>query len=74
MGTVTQIAEIQGFSSESIVDNGITLHYWSGGDRNGDPVILWHGSRHRIRLERCRTSACEGGSLCLGPRYARLRR
>ena len=43
METVTQIAKIQEFKSESIVVNGITLHYWSGGDLNGDPVILWHG-------------------------------
>jgi len=41
--TVTQIANIQGFKSESVVVNGITLHYLLGGDLNGDPVILWHG-------------------------------
>jgi len=42
METVTQIAKIQGFKSESVVVNGITLHYWSGGDPNGDPVIMWN--------------------------------
>jgi pimeloyl-ACP methyl ester carboxylesterase len=22
---------------------GVRLHYWIGGDRNGKPVVLWHG-------------------------------
>jgi hypothetical protein len=30
METVTQIAKIQGFKSESVVVNGITLHYLVG--------------------------------------------
>jgi hypothetical protein len=32
-----------GFVSQKVTVNGIGLHYWLGGDPDGDPVILWHG-------------------------------
>ncbi|HMH11806.1 MAG TPA: alpha/beta hydrolase [Edaphobacter sp.] len=35
--------EIAGFRSESASVNGINIHYWVGGDPNGQPVLLWHG-------------------------------
>jgi pimeloyl-ACP methyl ester carboxylesterase len=35
--------QIAGFRSESVGVNGVSLHYWIGGDRNGPPVLLWHG-------------------------------
>ena len=36
-------ASIPGFDDKSTVVAGIRLHYWIGGDPNGQPVILWHG-------------------------------
>jgi pimeloyl-ACP methyl ester carboxylesterase len=35
--------QITGFRSESATVNGVSLHYWVGGDPNGPPVLLWHG-------------------------------
>lgn len=35
--------EITGFTTAKTTVNGIGLHYWLGGDPDGDPVILWHG-------------------------------
>jgi pimeloyl-ACP methyl ester carboxylesterase len=35
--------QIAGFRSESASVNGVSLHYWIGGDPNGHPVLLWHG-------------------------------
>ena len=35
--------KITDFRSESASVNGIRLHYWIGGDPNGQPVLLWHG-------------------------------
>jgi pimeloyl-ACP methyl ester carboxylesterase len=35
--------QIAGFRSESASVNGVSLHYWIGGDPNGPPVLLWHG-------------------------------
>jgi pimeloyl-ACP methyl ester carboxylesterase len=43
MAFETQAASIPGFSSQKTTINGVTLHYWLGGDPQGDPVILWHG-------------------------------
>jgi pimeloyl-ACP methyl ester carboxylesterase len=34
---------IANFRSESASVNGVSLHYWIGGDPNGKPVLLWHG-------------------------------
>jgi len=36
-------AVIRGFESKSATVGGVRLHYWIGGDPNGQPVILWHG-------------------------------
>jgi pimeloyl-ACP methyl ester carboxylesterase len=40
---VTAGQQIAGFRSESASVNGVRLHYWIGGDANGQPVLLWHG-------------------------------
>ena len=34
---------IEGFDSRFAEVNGIRLHYWIGGDPDGEPVVLWHG-------------------------------
>jgi pimeloyl-ACP methyl ester carboxylesterase len=36
-------APIPGFESRSRTVDGVRLHYWTGGDPTGQPVILWHG-------------------------------
>lgn len=36
-------APIPGFESKSTTVDGVRLHYWTGGDPTGQPVILWHG-------------------------------
>jgi pimeloyl-ACP methyl ester carboxylesterase len=36
-------APIAGFRSETATVNGVRLHYWIGGEPEGQPVILWHG-------------------------------
>jgi pimeloyl-ACP methyl ester carboxylesterase len=36
-------ATIPGFESRTTTIADVRLHYWIGGDRNGKPVILWHG-------------------------------
>jgi pimeloyl-ACP methyl ester carboxylesterase len=36
-------AAIRGFESKSTAVGGVRLHFWIGGDPNGQPVILWHG-------------------------------
>jgi len=36
-------ATIAGFKSRTTTIAGVRLHYWIGGDRTGEPVILWHG-------------------------------
>jgi len=41
MNVVT--ATIAGFASKWATIAGIRLHYWTGGDPEGPPVILWHG-------------------------------
>jgi pimeloyl-ACP methyl ester carboxylesterase len=35
--------QIAGFRSESASVNGVSIHYWIGGDPNGPPMLLWHG-------------------------------
>jgi pimeloyl-ACP methyl ester carboxylesterase len=35
--------QITGFRSEYANVNGVSLHYWIGGDPKGRPVLLWHG-------------------------------
>jgi pimeloyl-ACP methyl ester carboxylesterase len=34
---------IPGFRSEAASIGGTRIHYWVGGDPNGQPVLLWHG-------------------------------
>lgn len=34
---------IEGFRSETTNINNVQLHYWIGGDPEGQPVVLWHG-------------------------------
>lgn len=36
-------APIRGFASKLTTVGGVRLHYWTGGDPAGQPVILWHG-------------------------------
>jgi pimeloyl-ACP methyl ester carboxylesterase len=36
-------APIPGFESKSTTVGGVRLHYWTGGDPTGQPVILLHG-------------------------------
>ena len=36
-------APIRGFQSKTTTVGGVRLHYWTGGDPTGQPVILWHG-------------------------------
>ena len=43
MKTMVSSATIRGFQSEIVTVNGVRLHYWSGGDPKGHPVMLWHG-------------------------------
>ena len=37
------IPQIAGFESRTTSVGNVRLHYWQGGDRNGPPVLLWHG-------------------------------
>lgn len=34
---------IPGFTSHTAHLNGVKVHYWIGGDPEGEPVLLWHG-------------------------------
>jgi pimeloyl-ACP methyl ester carboxylesterase len=36
-------SQISGFTSKTASISGVRLHYWQGGDPNGQPVLLWHG-------------------------------
>ena len=36
-------AAIDGFHSQIVTIDGVQLHYWIGGDPNGQPVVLMHG-------------------------------
>lgn len=40
---MTAGAPIAGLRSETVTVAGTRLHYWVGGDPDGQPVILWHG-------------------------------
>ncbi len=41
--TALKAAGIAGFRSETVAVRGVRLHYWIGGDPNGQPAVLWHG-------------------------------
>jgi len=43
MSTAGPAGAIKGFRSETFTVDGIRLHYWLGGEPDGQPVILWHG-------------------------------
>lgn len=43
MNDMTPIVPLPGFTSETASIGGMQLHYWVGGDPNGQPVFLWHG-------------------------------
>jgi pimeloyl-ACP methyl ester carboxylesterase len=34
---------VKHFESKTEEVNGVTLHYWIGGNVGGSPVLLWHG-------------------------------
>jgi pimeloyl-ACP methyl ester carboxylesterase len=40
---MSQPLMIPRFRSETIPVEGVRLHYWIGGDPQGQPVLLWHG-------------------------------
>jgi hypothetical protein len=40
MNDVTRSSPITGFTSATAAVNGVRLHYWIGGDPEGQPVIL----------------------------------
>ena len=43
MPAVTGGRPIAGLRSETVAVEGTRLHYWIGGQPDGQPVILWHG-------------------------------
>src|SRR4051794_14485667 len=43
MGAGDKAPMITGFRSETVMVDGLRLHYWLGGNPEGQPVILWHG-------------------------------
>ena len=43
MSTAASPLPIEGFNSRFAEVNGVRLHYWIGGDPEGQPVVLWHG-------------------------------
>ena len=43
MSASAQKLPIDGLRSETADVNGVRLHYWVGGPKDGRPVILWHG-------------------------------
>ena len=43
MTDVQHKASIKGLRSETVSIDGVRLHYWIGGNPNGQPVMLWHG-------------------------------
>jgi pimeloyl-ACP methyl ester carboxylesterase len=43
MTKITPPPSIPGFKSETATVKGVRLHYWLGGDPQGQPVLLWHG-------------------------------
>ena len=40
---MTPTLPIEGFKSDTATVGGVHLHYWLGGDPEGQPIILWHG-------------------------------
>ena len=43
MSTAASPLPIEGFDSCFAEVSGVWLHYWIGGDPEGQPVVLWHG-------------------------------
>ena len=43
MDDLTTAPVIPGFTSETVSVGGVCLHYWVGGNPEGQPVLLWHG-------------------------------
>ena len=41
--SATPRASIPAFVHKSATVGGVRLHYWIGGDPDGQPVVLWHG-------------------------------
>lgn len=41
--STTNLPIVHGFRSETATVNGSRIHYWTGGDPGGRPVLLWHG-------------------------------
>ena len=41
--SVAPSASIPAFVQKSATVGGVRLHYWIGGEPNGQPVVLWHG-------------------------------
>lgn len=40
---MTPTLSIQAFTSSTATVDGVRLHYWLGGEPEGQPIILWHG-------------------------------
>ena len=40
---MTASPPIERFRSETVTVDGVRLHHWVDGDKQGQPVILWHG-------------------------------
>lgn len=43
MNSTTRSGLSPDFKSETAGVNGVNIHYWIGGDPDGQPVLLWHG-------------------------------
>jgi hypothetical protein len=43
MNNLTRTGTISGFTRNTVIINGVCLHYLLGGNPNGSPVLLWHG-------------------------------
>jgi pimeloyl-ACP methyl ester carboxylesterase len=43
VNAVLHAATIPGFKRQTVSIAGTRLHYWLGGDPEGQPVLLWHG-------------------------------
>jgi pimeloyl-ACP methyl ester carboxylesterase len=43
MSSTLKAPVIAGFRSATVSVKGVRLHYWIGGDPDGQPVLLWHG-------------------------------
>jgi pimeloyl-ACP methyl ester carboxylesterase len=43
MSSTLKAPVIAGFRSATTSVKGVRLHYWIGGDPDGQPVLLWHG-------------------------------